>query len=99
VTDDHHFKDDPNLHFQFVIDKIISKKLLDGLSLLEGKEMISPPGSPLTAKKKTKHLPPLVVSKRSIPVPLSNRANEINDGKYLRVSLYQLLTTVRLSRC
>ena len=76
MTDDHHFKDDPKIQYQFIIDKIISKKFCDGLSLLEGRQITTTPGSPLGGRRKGKQLAPLLIDKRSIPVPLPNHGNE-----------------------
>lgn len=51
------------------------------MSLLEGGQIIATPGSPIAGRKKGKQLPPLVIAKRSIPVPLPNHGNNGKLGK------------------
>ncbi|XP_032232127.2 DEP domain-containing mTOR-interacting protein [Nematostella vectensis] len=68
VTDDHHFKDDPSTYYQFVIEKVFAKKLMEALCLLEGRQLSLPPGSPREVRKKNLSL---LMGGRSIPVPLS----------------------------
>jgi len=79
VTDDHHFKDDSNIHYQFVIDKIVCKKLLDALVMLDCSGLTkAAAGLPLINRKvlsstKVKSVPPLAIPNHSNPVPFSGR--------------------------
>ena len=78
VTDDHHFKDD-NLHYQFTIDKLVSKKLATCLCPQEVTQTVIT-GSPLAQRRNPtlKNLPPISTG-RSSPVPF-RKQRTIDDS-------------------
>ncbi|XP_068750320.1 DEP domain-containing mTOR-interacting protein-like isoform X1 [Montipora capricornis] len=72
VTDEFHFRDE-NIFYQFMIDKVVNKKLIDALGIIDEKI----PGSPRNFTQR--NLLPLT-TQRSCPVPFSKERPEVNEA-------------------
>nr|XP_058970948.1 DEP domain-containing mTOR-interacting protein-like isoform X2 [Pocillopora verrucosa] len=71
VTDEFHFRDE-NIFYQFMIDKVVNKKMVDALGIVDNKQ----PGSPRNFRRR--NLPPLN-TQRSSPVPFAKERPELDE--------------------
>ena len=72
VTDEFHFRDE-NIFYQFMIDKVVNKKMVDALGIVDNKQ----PGSPRNFRRR--NLPPLNTHLRSSPVPFAKERPELDE--------------------
>lgn len=71
VTDEFHFRDE-NIFYQFMVDKVVNKKMVDALGIVDNKQ----PGSPRNFRRR--NLPPLN-TQRSSPVPFAKERPELYE--------------------
>ena len=71
VTDEFHFRDE-NIFYQFMIDKVVTRKMIDTLGIVDDKA----PGSPRNFRRR--NLPPLN-TQRSSPVPFLKEKPQITE--------------------
>ena len=71
VTDEFHFRDE-NIFYQFMIDKVVNKKMIDALGIVDNKL----PGSPRNFRRR--NLPPLN-TQRSSPVPFTKERPGVEE--------------------
>lgn len=71
VTDEFHFRDE-NIFYQFMIDKVVNKKMIDALGIVDDKA----PGSPRSFRRR--NFPPLN-TQRSSPVPFSRERPGVSE--------------------
>lgn len=71
VTDEFHFRDE-TIFYQFMIDKVVHKKMIDTLGIVDDKL----PGSPRNFRRR--NLPPLNTQKSS-PVPFAKERPGLDE--------------------